>query len=344
MVAILGVFFHALGGYASGTFYIPFRRVKGWSWESAWIVGGVASWLIVPWLMGWLTVSNPVGAILGAEPATLGWTFLFGLLWGIGGLTFGLSMRYLGISLGMAVALGYCSAFGTLIPPLYEGRFNELLSTRAGLFTLAGVVVCLLGIALCGRAGFMKENEVDAHQQQAIIGEFNLRRGIAVATVSGILSACFAFGLTAGKPIADLAVQGGTNPLFQNNAIYPVLLLGGFTTNFIWCMILNRRNQSFGDYTAQNTPLRSNYLWAILAGTTWYFQFFFYGMGDTYLGDEFRFAGWTLHMAFIITFSTIWGLALHEWKGASRTTLRVVYTGLGLIILSTVLIGMGSQF
>ena len=344
MAAILGVFFHALGGYASGTFYIPFRRVKGWSWESAWIVGGVASWIIVPWLMGWLTVSNPVGAISGAEPATLGWTFLFGLLWGIGGLTFGLSMRYLGISLGMAVALGYCSAFGTLIPPLYEGRFDELLSTRAGLFTLAGVAVCLLGIAVCGRAGFRKEGELDAEQQKATIAEFNLRKGIAVATVSGILSACFAFGLTAGKPIAQLAVQGGTNPLFQNNAIYPVLLLGGFTTNFIWCMVLNQRNRSFGDYTASGTPLRSNYLWAILAGTTWYFQFFFYGMGDTYLGDEFRFAGWTLHMAFIITFSTIWGLALHEWKGASRTTLRIVYTGLGLIIFSTILIGMGSQF
>ena len=344
MSAILGVFFHALGGYASGTFYIPFRRVKGWSWESAWIVGGVASWIIVPWVMGWITVSNPVGAITSAEPATLGWTFLFGLLWGIGGLTFGLSMRYLGISLGMAVALGYCSAFGTLIPPLYEGRFGELLHTRSGLFTLAGVAVCLIGIAICGRAGFMKENELDATQQKAIIAEFNLRKGIAVATVSGILSACFAFGLTAGKPIALLAVKGGTNPLFQNNAIYPVLLLGGFTTNFIWCMILNRRNKSFGDYTASNTPLRRNYLWAILAGTTWYFQFFFYGMGDTYLGDEFRFAGWTLHMAFIITFSTIWGLALHEWKGASPATYRVVYAGLALIILSTVLIGMGSQF
>ena len=344
MSAILGVFFHALGGYASGTFYIPFRRVKGWSWESAWIVGGIASWIIVPWVMGWITVSNPVSAITGADSATLGWTFLFGLLWGIGGLTFGLSMRYLGISLGMAVALGYCSAFGTLIPPLYEGRFDELLGTRSGLFTLAGVAVCLIGIAVCGRAGFMKENELDAEQQKATIAEFNLRKGIAVATVSGILSACFAFGLTAGKPIALLAVAGGTNPLFQNNAIYPVLLLGGFTTNFIWCMILNRRNRTFGDYASAKAPLRSNYFWAILAGTTWYFQFFFYGMGDTYLGDEFRFAGWTLHMAFIITFSTIWGLALHEWKGASKATYRVVYIGLGLIIFSTVLIGMGSQF
>ena len=344
MTALLGVFLHALGGYASGTFYIPFRRVKGWSWESAWLVGGLASWILVPWLMGWLTVNGPLQVILSTNGSTLGWTFFFGLLWGIGGLTFGLAMRYLGISLGMAVALGYCSAFGTLIPPLWEGRFGELLTTRSGLFTLIGVGVCLLGIAVCGRAGFRKEGELDAGQQQATVAEFSLRKGIAVATVSGILSACFAFGLTAGQPIAQQAVQHGTNPLFQNNAIYPVLLLGGFTTNLIWCLFLNRSNHSFGDYTDTSAPLRKNYAWAMLAGTTWYFQFFFYGMGDAYLGPDFRFAGWTLHMAFIIIFSTVWGLALNEWKGSSPATYRTVYAGLALIILSTIIIGMGSQF
>ncbi len=344
MGSFVGVLFHALGGFASGSFYLPFRRVKGWSWESAWIVGGVASWLIVPWVMGWLTVHDPYQAIVNTPVSTLGWTFFFGVLWGIGGLTFGLTMRYLGISLGMAVALGYCSAFGTLIPPIWEGRSDELLYTRAGWFTLAGVAVCLLGIAVCGLAGFRKEKELDTEQQQEAVAEFNLRKGVITATVSGILSACFAFGLTAGKPIALRAIEQGTDPLWQNNAIYPVLLLGGFLTNFIWCMWLNQRNKSFSDYTNAKTPLSRNYLWAALAGTVWYFQFFFYGMGDAYLGDGFRFAGWTLHMAFIIIFSTLWGLALHEWRGASPKTYRVVYAGLGLIIFSTVLIGLGSQF
>lgn len=343
MTAILGVLFHALGGFASGSFYLPFRNVKGWSWESAWIVGGLASWIIVPWVMGSLTVHHMVDSIMGADITTLGWTYFFGVLWGIGGLTFGLSMRYLGISLGMAVALGYCSAFGTLVPPIWEGRFNELLTTRTGQFTLAGVVVCLIGIAICGLAGFKKEGELNEEQQKATVAEFDLRKGIGVATVSGILSACFSFGLTAGHPIAVLAVKNGTDPLYQNNAIYPVLLFGGFTTNFIWCMVLNTRNKTFGDYLDTTKLLKNNYLWAILAGTVWYFQFFFYGMGDTYLGDSFRFAGWTLHMAFIITFSTLWGLVLHEWRGSSPSTLRIVYTGLGIIILSTVLIGMGSQ-
>lgn len=298
----------------------------------------------MPWLMGWLTTNQLVESITNTNETVLGWTYFFGVLWGIGGLTFGLTMRYLGISLGMALALGYTSAFGTLIPPIYEGRFGELLHTRAGQFTLLGIGICLLGIMVCGRAGIQKEKDLNAGQQQGTVAEFNLRKGIIVGTISGILSACFAFGLTAGKPIAQLSVQQGTNPLFQNNAIYPVLLLGGFTTNFLWCMYLNWRNRSFGDYAATAKPLTNNYSWAALAGVTWYFQFFFYGMGDSYLGDEFRFAGWTLHMAFIIVFSTLWGLALKEWKGASPATYRLVYTGLGLIILSAVLIGMGSQF
>ena len=343
MTAILGVLFHALGGFASGSFYLPFRNVKGWSWESAWIVGGLASWILVPWIMGSLTVHNMVGSIMAANSSTLGWTYFWGVLWGIGGLTFGLSMRYLGISLGMAVALGYCAAFGTLVPPIWAGHFHELLTTQTGQFTLAGVAVCLIGIGVCGLAGFKKEGELNVEQQKATVAEFDLRKGIGVATVSGILSACFSFGLTAGHPIAVLAVQNGTNPLYQNNAIYPVLLFGGFTTNFIWCMVLNTRNKTFGDYLDTSKLLKNNYLWAVLAGTVWYFQFFFYGMGDTYLGDSFRFAGWTLHMAFIITFSTLWGLVLHEWRGSSPSTLRIVYTGLAIIILSTVLIGMGSQ-
>jgi L-rhamnose-H+ transport protein len=343
MNSFLGVLFHAVGGLASGSFYLPFRKVKQWSWESAWIVGGVASWIIVPWLMGSLTVNGLTDSIASATGETLWWTYFFGVLWGIGGLTFGLAMRYLGISLGMAIALGYCSAFGTLIPPIWEGRFHELVSTRTGLFTLAGVAVCLLGIAVCGRAGMRKERELNAEQQKAAVAEFNLKKGIGVATVSGVLSACFSFGLAAGKPIADNAVQFGTDPLWQNNAIYPVLLFGGFTTNFIWCLFLNRRNKSFADYGNKKTPLFSNYFWAMLAGTTWYFQFFFYGMGHSKLDKTLDFASWTLHMAFIIAFSTLWGLLLREWAGASRRTFAVVWAGLLLILFSTVLIGLGSS-
>ncbi len=344
MNAILGIIFHFIGGFASGSFYIPYKNIKKWSWESGWIIGGVASWIIAPWLFGFLTVKDLVASIQSADSPTIFYTVLFGVLWGFGGLTYGLTMRYLGVSLGVAVALGFCAAFGTLIPPIYEGRFGELVATSSGQITLAGVILCVIGIFVCGKAGMMKEKELDDASKQETVKEFDLRKGLLVGTFCGIMSACFAFGLAVGAPIATQAETNGTDPLFKNNAILPVLLIGGFATNFVWCMILNFRNKSFGDYTNRETPLKTNYLWAMLAGVTWYFQFFFYGMGQSKLGKSLDFASWTLHMAFIILVGTLWGLFYKEWKGVSGSTMRVLYLGLLLIVLSSAFIGMGSYF
>jgi L-rhamnose-H+ transport protein len=344
MNAILGIIFHFIGGFASGSFYIPYKNIKKWSWESGWIIGGIASWIIAPWLFGFITVKDLIPSIQSADGQTIFYTMLFGVLWGFGGLTYGLTMRYLGVSLGVAVALGFCAAFGTLIPPIYEGRFGELLGTGSGQITLAGVALCVIGIFVCGKAGMMKEKELDDSKKQESIKEFNLKKGLFVGTFCGVMSACFAFGLAAGAPIATQAEANGTDPLFKNNAILPVLLIGGFATNFVWCMILNFRNKSFSDYTNSKTPLKTNYLWALLAGVTWYFQFFFYGMGQSKLGKSLDFASWTLHMAFIILVGTLWGLFYKEWKGASGSTMRVLYIGLFIIILSSAFIGMGSYF
>lgn len=344
MNAILGIIFHFIGGFASGSFYIPYKNIKKWSWESGWIIGGIASWIIAPLVFGFLTVKDLIPSIQSADSQTIFYTVLFGVLWGFGGLTYGLTMRYLGVSLGVAVALGFCAAFGTLIPPIYEGRFGELMSTSSGQITLGGVILCVIGIFICGKAGMMKEKELDDSAKQETVKEFNLKKGLLVGTFCGIMSACFAFGLAAGAPIATQAEVNGTDPLFKNNAILPVLLIGGFATNFIWCMILNFRNKSFGDYTNEKTPLKTNYLWAMLAGVTWYFQFFFYGMGQSKLGKSLDFASWTLHMAFIILVGTLWGLFYKEWKGASAPTMRVLYIGLLLIVLSSAFIGMGSYF
>jgi len=349
MQILLGIIFHFIGGFASGSFYVPFRRVSGWSWESAWIVGGLFSWLFVPFLAAALTVPDFLGIIRESSGSTLFWTYFFGLLWGIGGLTFGLSMRYLGMSLGMSVALGYCSAFGALVPSIYYGMnptagktgIGEMFNSPGGQMILFGVLVCLAGIAICGKAGMMKEKELDEAAKKAGVAEFNLAKGLAVATVSGILSACFNFGIEAGKDMAALAVGRGANPLFQNNVIFVVLLWGGLTTNFIWCMLLNMRNKSFGDYRNRQSPLFSNYAWAALAGTTWFLQFFFYGMGESKLGNGA--SSWILHMAFIILVSSAWGLALKEWKGVSRRAFATILAGVGVILLSVLLVGWGNS-
>src|SRR5437660_2777966 len=245
----LGVFLHWLGGLASGSFYVPYRGVKHWAWETFWLAGGIFSWIIAPWLLG-LLITKDLGAVLSESPKiTLFWTFFFGLLWGIGGLTFGLTMRYLGLSLGMAVVLGLCAAFGTLMPPIFRGEFmTQVLGTDSGRVILLGIVVCLVGIALAGLAGVYKERTMSPEQQKAAINEFNLKKGVAVATLSGVMSACFAYGLAAGDPIKSLTLKHGTPVLWQGLPVLVVILIGGFTTNFIWCVVLNIRNKTGYQY------------------------------------------------------------------------------------------------
>lgn len=341
MVA-LGVLLHAIGGFAAGSFYIPFKKVRNWAWESYWLVGGVFSWIVMPWLVAALTVPQLLSLLGEAPTGSLIRSYVFGVLWGVGGLTFGLSMRYLGMSLGYAIALGFCAAFGTLVPPLFDGSFGELLWRRSGLTILAGVAVCLIGIAICGRAGIAKERELSPDQKRASIKEFSFVKGVLVAIFAGIMSSCMAYGITAGEPIAQLAVERGTPALWQNSPVFIVVMGGGLTTNLIWCLVLNIKNRSAKDYiTVGQASLAGNYFFSALAGITWYFQFMFYGMGTTKMG-RYGFSSWTVHMAFIIAFSNLWALVFHEWKGASRRTLATIVAGILVVALSTVVIGAGN--
>ena len=349
MQVILGVLFHFIGGFASGSFYMPFKKVKGWSWESYWIIGGLFSWLVVPPLAAWLTLPGFSEIISAASPDTIKYVIIFGLLWGVGGLTYGLGVRYLGMSLGNSVVLGFCSAFGALVPSFYynlfptEGKtsFTDMVSSTWGQVVLLGVAICLLGIYICGRAGMMKERELPDEIKKQTVSEFNLVKGLVVAITSGILSSCFNFGIEAGKPMAEAAVAIGLNPLYQNNVTYVVLLWGGLTTNLIWCIILNSRNKTFGDYTNNKTPLASNYFFAALAGTIWFLQFFFYGMGESKLGNGA--SSWILHMAFIILIANIWGIILKEWSAVSKKTRTTFIIGIVSIILSVLVVGYGNS-
>jgi L-rhamnose-H+ transport protein len=377
---LLGVSLHWLGGLSSASFYLGFRPVKGWAWETYWLAGGIFSWIIAPWVLA-LSMTSDLSAVLHEAPSSsLFWAYTFGVLWGLGGLTFGLTMRYLGMSLGMAMVLGYTAAFGTLLPPIFRGQFvTQVLGTQSGLVILAGVAVCLLGIVFAGSAGISKERELSEEQKRAAIKEFSLKRGLLVATFSGIMSACFAYGLAAGDPIKQITMRHGTPVLWQGLPVLVVVLAGGFTTNFVWCLILNIRNRTGYQYfTAKlrgpipkraaepiletatdapgeemaaalpapaadpaRAPMLSNYFFCALAGTTWYMQFFFYTMGETQMG-AFKFSSWTLHMASIIIFSTLWGIALKEWKGVGMRTRWLVGLSLFVLVSSTAIVGYGN--
>ncbi|HOA74229.1 MAG TPA: L-rhamnose/proton symporter RhaT [Phycisphaerae bacterium] len=366
---ILGVLYHSIGGFASGSFYIPYRKVKNWAWEVYWLAGGVFSWIIAPAFFAW-AVARAAGVDLlpilqeglREHRTAMIWAYIFGAMWGVGGLTFGLTMRYLGMSLGMAVALGFCAFFGTLVPPLlgmvvgfgwfggleqylppiYDQNFLDLLKSPSGLVTLAGLGVCLAGIALCGKAGMSKERELPEEDKKATIAEFSYVKGMWVAVFSGIMSACMAFAIKSGDPMGAIAQAKGVSDVFKNTPVLIVVLLGGFTTNFIWCMILCAMNGSFSHFfSGRGASITSNYFFSALAGTTWYLQFFFYSMGTTKMG-KYDFASWTLHMATIIIFSNMWGLILQEWKGTSRRTHNLIRLGIIVLIASTVIVGGGT--
>ena len=338
----LGILLHAVGGFAAGSFYIAFKKVRNWSWESYWLVNGLFTWVIMPWTIALITVPE-LGTILSEAPAkSVFWTLFFGLMWGIGNLTFGLSLRYLGMSLGMALTLGLTTTFGTLVPPMFMGEFGTLVRSASGLTILGGILVVLVGIAVCGWAGLSKEREMSKENKQKYISEFNFRKGLAVAIFSGIMSACFAFAVHAGKPIAEVARQYNTPVLWQNSAVLVLIMGGGFFTNAGTCLVMNARNRTFGNYfNGKGASLRINYLFCAIAGITGFLEFMFYGMGTTQMG-RFDFASFSIHLAFVIVFSNMWGLITKEWKGASNRTLRIVIAGIMILILSTVVIGTGN--
>jgi len=345
MVA-LGVFLHALGGFAAGAFYAPCKKVKGWAWESYWLLLGIFAWILVPVVVASLTVPAFAEILKEAPGKPLGLAFLFGLLWGVGSVTFGLSVRYLGMSLGFAIALGFCAAFGTLIPPLFDGSLWEIVRSRSGMITMGGIALCLAGIAVCGRAGMLKEQHLAADKEPAQVGgkapqeEFRFALGVMVAVFAGVMSACMSFAFKAGAPVQALAVQMGVPEVRSNVPLLVVILWGGFITNAIWCAVLAWRNRTYTDFANAATPRLRNLLLCAVAGTLWYFQFFFYGMGETQMGD-YNFTSWSLHMAFIIATSNIIGLAMGEWRGCGRRAVAWLYAGTAILVLGSVVIGVG---
>jgi L-rhamnose-H+ transport protein len=374
---LTGVLFHWLGGLASASFYVPYRAVRGWSWEIYWLTGGLFSWAVAPWLFASVQTNDLLAVLREAPTPTLVWPVVFGMLWGFGGLTYGLTMRYLGLSLGMAVVLGLCTVFGTLIPPLFGGDFAaKLLDTASGNIILLGLAVTLAGIVVVAVAGAAKDSSLSPAQKAAAVAEFDFRRGVAVAIFSGVMSSCFAFGLAAGEPIKAISAAHGTGPLWTGLPILCLVMAGGLVTNGLWCAWLIARNRSAGEWLGRVTasanspaatstgaseaapfeaaplaserptpgrpPLLANFLLCALAGTAWYFQFFFYTMGESQMGS-FGFSSWTLHMASIIIFGTLWGFALREWRDAAPRVRMTVWGGVALLIGATVIIGYGNM-
>ncbi|MCU0363764.1 MAG: L-rhamnose/proton symporter RhaT [Bacteroidales bacterium] len=342
MNPVSGILLIALGSIGAASFYVPFKKVREWAWESYWLSQGVAAWLISPLVFALIFV--PRGELLPiiseAPSSAKLMAMFFGALWGFGGLTFGLSIRYLGVALGQSIALGLCAAFGTLIPPLVSG--DNLFSSTSGILTVAGVALTVAGISVIGFAGSLKGREMSDEEKRAAVKEFALKKGILIAVFAGIMSACFNFGFEAGKPIEEIALAHGTNPLFQKNPSLIFILFGGFITNLAYCGYLNIRNKTYRDYfSVSGGTLFNNLFFTFLAGILWFLQFHFFGMGSSKLPESMAVFGWSILMALNIAISNIWGILLNEWKGSSRKTFMVLLLGIIILILSTFIVKLG---
>ena len=342
MSVILGIIIIAIGSFGHSISYVPINKVKKWSWERLWLVQGFFAWLLFPFLGALLAV--PEGSSLfeilfsgdGAALKAMG----YGVLWGVGGLTFGLSMRYLGVAMGQSIALGTCSAFGTLIPALMAG--TNLFEGK-GLILLIAVSVAIAGIAVIGYAGSLRAKNMTEEQKRAAVKDFALGKGLLVALLAGVMSACFSLGLEAGKPIAEAAASMGADKLFVTLPATLMVTFGGFLTNAIYCIFQNIKNKTVGDYFSLPAKLWvNNLLFCALAGVLWYSQFFALGIGKSFFeeGSIAMAFSWSILMSLNVTFSNVWGLILKEWKGAGRKTMTTLVIGLLILIFSTFVVNL----
>lgn len=343
MNILIGLLIIAIGSFGQSSSYVPINKVKGWSWENFWLIQGVFAWLVFPFL----------GALLG-KPLEVSlfdlWSsggalqaIVYGILWGVGGLTFGLSMRYLGVALGQSISLGTCAAFGTLIPALLAG--TNLFSGE-GLLLLIGVIITLVGIAVIGYAGSLRSKQMSEEEKKKAVKEFALTKGLAVALLAGFMSACFALGLDAGSPIKESALAHGVKGLYAGLPVIFLVTVGGFVTNAVYCIYQNIKNDTAKEYReASRSVWINNILFCALAGVLWYSQFFGLEMGKSFLTDSpiLMAFSWSILMALNVTFSNVWGVILKEWKGVKPSAILVLVIGLLILISSIIVVALAQN-
>jgi L-rhamnose-H+ transport protein len=331
MELILGLIIIAIGAFCQSSCYVPINKIKSWSWESYWLVQGIFAWLIFPFLGALLAVpaGHTLYEVYASNPSATLWTMFFGILWGVGGLTFGLSMRYLGVALGQSIALGTCAGLGTILTPLFTGHPEDLTMP-----IIVGVVITLLGIAIIGIAGSMKSASLSEEEKKEAVKDFNFTKGILVALLAGFMSACFAIGLGKGESLCFET----TDPMFKTLPATFMVTLGGFLTNAIYCFFQNAKNKTWNDY-GKTSLYVNNILFCALAGVLWYSQFFGLSLGKGFLTSSpvLLTFSWCILMALNVTFSNVWGIILKEWKGCSNKNVAILILGIIVLIISSFL-------
>ncbi len=348
--SFLGIGLHSVGALFAASCYTPQKKTKLWAWEIYWISQATFAWFLLPLagaVLALLTMPDYFQFLSTCPKDVMLKSFLWGVVYGTGGLAFGLAIRYVGFSLTYSLAIGISATLGTILPLFWapnDGfvyKLDTLFNNRIGLIVLGGIVLAVSGIFICGYAGFLRERSGNSSAQS-----FSFKRGVPMVIVAGVLSAMFQYALQAGEPLAQAAAVNGAPELLASNVVYPFSHGGAWVTNLIWCIWLIRRNRTVTQFVRLpgdaygGLPLY--YLMAFFSGLFWYLQFFFYGMAHLFLGDTFKFTSWVIHMSLLILFSNIYGKLFREWEGASALPRRIVHGGMLVIVIAAIIIGYGN--
>jgi L-rhamnose-H+ transport protein len=339
---VAGIGWHVIGAGMAASFYAPIEKVRKWSWETTWAVAGLFSWILLPVGVSLVLLPDFQG-FYGAQPGSLLLKIaLFGAMWGVGNVSYGLTMRHLGMSLGIGVAIGVTLIVGTLVPPVMHGQAGMLFTTRGGLFTVAGVLVALIGVAIVSWAGHKKELQLKGHLE-----EFNVGLGLLLAVMCGIFSSGMSFAIDAAQPMQGAAKAAGVNPLYAALPSYVFIMGGGAVVNLAYCFIrlaAVKRLSLREDLSQPGSTLRTNALLAATGGIMWYLQFFFYAWGAANIPASMAYVNWMLHMSIYVLCGGIVGLALGEWVGIRSGLIRMLWVGIIVIIAAANLVGVGMAY
>ena len=340
---LLGVAMHAIGAFFAATCYTPQKKVKGWSWQTYWLTQASFCWFLLPLLGAWLTIPQLMDVLREAPHAAMRNSFLLGMAYGIGGTAFGIAIRYIGFSLTYAIAVGLSAVLGTLIPPMVHGTLGTTLSKTGADWIIGGIIIGVIGIAMTGFAGRLKELDLSAQKNR---GEFNLFKGLLISLLAGVLSAVYGFALDAGEPIADVASAHGAG-IWRGNVVYIFSNTGAFLTTAIYCLYLHRKHKTLGELVelpagTKKKSLPINFIMAVITGCFWYGQFFFYNLGHVLLGKKFDFSSWAIHMTMLVLFSSVVGIVLREWRGCRRVTDVMIVIALLVLVGAVLLLAYGN--
>ncbi|MEJ5996556.1 L-rhamnose/proton symporter RhaT [Pedobacter sp. Du54] len=343
MSVLTGIILHAIGAGSASLCYTPQKKTKQWSWQTYWLAQAVVCWLVLPLLVAWITIPKLTTVLQEAPRSAMLSSFVLGAAYGIGGTAFGIAIRYIGFSLTYAFSIGISCVLGTLLPPIIHGQFMNVFNKIGGIYILAGVAVGIIGIILCGISGRMKEKDLSEIEKTTAV--FDMKRGLPLCILAGILSAFFGLSLDQGAPIAEIANKYGAG-VYSGNVIYIFSNTGAFFSTLIYCLYLHKKHQTFKEFvnlsgSTTSFALPVNYILAIITGTLWYCQFFFYGLGHVRLG-AYQFTSWAIHMIILVLFSSVVGLIMKEWVFAKPKTIRILTAALLVLLFAVIILTYGN--